>query len=229
MNFLKRLFGSKSDTKHDARKRASAKSEIAKADAERKKRLHAVVNRHTQKAAKPAEAKEQKPQPSKPATRKKQAKTRLIALERSEPQVIDLISNRKQAAKDTKNQFPVGWLVVIGGPGQGRFFPLHSGLMQIGRGEDQQISLDFGDTTISRNNHASLVFDADSNQFFLGHGGKSNIVRLNQKPVLSDVILQDRDEIIVGETVLKIKMLAGAEFSWAETGNNKERKHVESA
>jgi hypothetical protein len=82
-------------------------------------------------------------------------------------------------------RFPVGWIVVVDGPGRGASFTLFNGVSAIGRGDDQPVKLDFGDTSISRTNHAVVAYDNEQRKFFLGHGGKANIVRLNGKPVLS--------------------------------------------
>ncbi len=117
--------------------------------------------------------------------------------------------------------FPVGWIFVLDGPGRGACFSLHSGVSQIGRGHGQAVRLDFGDTSISRNNHAAVAFDEEQNTFFLGHGGKSNLVRLNGKPVLSTEEMSNGDEIRIGETTLKFVALCGEEFSWNGTkGDN---------
>ena len=92
---------------------------------------------------------------------------------------------------------------------------LHAGAAQIGRGEDQAISLDFGDTAISRANHAAVAYDSEMNAFYLGHGGKSNIVRLNNKPVLSTEEMRSGDEIRIGETTLRFVAFCGDGFTWA--------------
>lgn len=113
-------------------------------------------------------------------------------------------------------RFPVGWLVITRGPGFGHSFSLLSGVSKIGRGDNQAVQLDFGDTAISRDNHAAVAFDEELNQFFLGHGGKSNVVRLNGKPVLSTEELYDGDEIRIGETTLKFIALCSDEFTWSE-------------
>ncbi|NNL18463.1 MAG: FHA domain-containing protein, partial [Boseongicola sp.] len=77
--------------------------------------------------------------------------------------------------------------------------------------------LDFGDTSISRNNHAAVAYDDEQGKFFLGHGGKSNLVRLNGKPVLSTEELADGDMVRIGETTLKFVALCGEDFTWAST------------
>ena len=117
--------------------------------------------------------------------------------------------------------FPAGWIVVVEGPGRGASFTLQNGVSQIGRGEDQAVRLDFGDTSISRNNHAAVAYDDEQGKFFLGHGGKSNLVRLNGRPVLSTEEMSDGDQIRIGETTLKFVALCGEDFTWKSTeGDN---------
>ena len=45
-------------------------------------------------------------------------------------------------------------------------------------------------------------------QFFLGHGGKANLVRLNDKPVLSTEEVSSSDLIRIGETSLILQPLS---------------------
>jgi hypothetical protein len=120
----------------------------------------------------------------------------------------------EKAAISQAQHFPAGWIVVVAGPGRGASFTLHNGVSQIGRGEDQAVRLDFGDTSISRNNHAAVAYDDEQGKFFLGHGGKSNLVRLNGRPVLSTEEMSNGDQIRIGETTLKFVSLCGEEFTW---------------
>jgi hypothetical protein len=113
-------------------------------------------------------------------------------------------------------RFPVGWIVVVEGPGRGASFTLFNGVSAIGRGDDQPVKLDFGDSSISRTNHAVLAYDNEQRKFFLGHGGKANIVRLNGKPVLSTEELAHNDMIRIGETTLRFLALCGADFDWSD-------------
>lgn len=147
--------------------------------------------------------------------RKRRTKTRLLGFESSDGQVVDMFNN-PVAAPSQDTRFPVGWVIVLEGPGRGHSFTLQSGMSQIGRGEDQTVQLDFGDTAISRTNHAAVVYDPEERKFFLGHGGKSNIVRLNDKPVISNEPLADGDTIRMGETTLQFIALCGADFNWDE-------------
>lgn len=110
--------------------------------------------------------------------------------------------------------FPVGWLVVLKGPGRGASFTLGNGVSQIGRGEDQAVALDFGDTSISRTNHAAIAYDGEQRKHFLGQSGKANLVRLNDRPVLSTEELSNGDRIRIGETTLQFIALCGEDFDW---------------
>lgn len=146
--------------------------------------------------------------------RRRRAKTRLLGFEKSDGQIVDLFNNPVQS-RAASVRYPIGWLVVVKGPGRGESFALRSGLSQIGRGEDQTIPLDFGDTAISRSNHASIVYDPETHETLLGHGGKANIVRLNGKPLVSTEKLKNGDMIRIGETTLRFVALCDAEFNWA--------------
>jgi FHA domain len=111
--------------------------------------------------------------------------------------------------------FPAGWLIVKDGPGKGASFALSQGVSHIGRGAEQTVSLDYGDMAISRQNHAAVAYDAVTHEFHVGHGGKSNLVRVNGKPLLSTEPARDGDEIQIGETTLILKVLCTPEFNWS--------------
>lgn len=115
---------------------------------------------------------------------------------------------------------PVGFLVVVGGPGRGAHFALEAGVSQIGRGPDEDIPLTFGDSAIARHAHASVAFDAEACAFYVGHGGTKNMVRLNGKPVLSTEALHSHDILRVGETSLMFVALCGEAFDWNRDGGH---------
>ena len=149
------------------------------------------------------------------ARRAGRVKTRLLGFNRQDREAIDPLSAAAETtATAQREKFPVGWLVVVEGPGVGHSFSLFSGASMIGRGEDQVIRLDFGDTSISRQNHAAIAYDEEQNKFYLGHGGKSNIIRRNARPVLSTEELHHADLIRIGETTLRFVALCGSDFQW---------------
>lgn len=147
---------------------------------------------------------------------KGRVKTRLLGFSAPASQAHDPMAQTREAPVSAQAQFPVGWLVVVDGPGKGASFSLHDGLTQIGRGEGQTVRLDFGDTTISRENHAAIAFDGEQRRFFFGHGGKANLVRLNGRPVLSTEDLDSNSLIRIGETTLRFVALCGEDFAWGD-------------
>lgn len=140
------------------------------------------------------------------------ARTRLLGFGSSPDVAIDPMA-AAPVSTETK-QFPTGWIVVVGGPGRGHYFPLFNGVSTIGRDEEQTIALSFGDMTISRENHAAIAYDEEDNKFYVGHGGKSNIIRLNGRPVLSTETLVHGDKLRIGETVLRFVAFCDADFNW---------------
>lgn len=159
-------------------------------------------------------------------TSKGRVKTRLLGFGGPQSMVSDPIKQTQQAATAVQAQFPVGWLVVVDGPGKGASFALFDGLTQIGRGEGQTVRLDFGDNTISRENHAAIAYDGEQREFFFGHGGKANLVRLNNRPVLSTENLTTNSVIRIGETTLRFVALCGEDFTWSEI-EAKESDHAQ--
>lgn len=150
-------------------------------------------------------------------------KTRVLGFEAQPTEVVPLfesadslpIADAPAAPGKGYVMFPAGWLVVKDGPGKGASYALTQGVSQIGRGSDQTISLDYGDMAISRHNHAAIAYDPVSHQFHIGHGGKSNLVRRNGRPLLSTEPASDGDEIQIGETTLVLKVLCTPEFNWS--------------
>ncbi|WP_037306628.1 FHA domain-containing protein [Ruegeria halocynthiae] len=160
------------------------------------------------------------PQPAAPAAeRRGRVKTTFLGFERADTHVQDLIETAEPVAKTeaAPETFPVGWLVVTSGPGRGACVTLTEGLMQIGRNDDQAIQLDFGDTGISRSNHAVIAYDPEDRKCYLGHGGKANLVRLNGKPVLSTIALASGDLIRISETSLRFAAFCDDGFDWRDS------------
>jgi len=147
-------------------------------------------------------------------------KTRLMGFDTSDGRVVDLFDDATEAEPSNQFKFPVAIVMIVKGPGFGECFAIHSGMSQIGRGEDQAIQVDFGDQAISRSNHAAIVYDKKEHTFLLGHGGKSNIVRLNGHPVVSTSALADGDEIEIGETTLRFRAICSPEFNWEDMEQN---------
>ncbi len=143
-------------------------------------------------------------------------KTRLLGFDHAGTSHADPFEAAHHAAVAAGERFPVGWIVVLQGPGRGASFTLFNGVSPIGRGDDQSVRLDFGDTSISRTSHAMVAYDSEQQKFFLGHSGKANLVRLNGKPLLSTEELKNNDLIRIGETTLRFIALCGPDFDWTK-------------
>jgi hypothetical protein len=158
-----------------------------------------------------------------PRRRSTRTRTRVLGFEPQPAAVVPLFDEGRMEKEGEPGDkagvvmFPTGWLIVKEGPGRGAAFPLAQGVSQIGRGLDQTVALDFGDMAISRQNHAAIAYDPASHRFHIGHGGKSNLVRLNGKPLLSTEAVGDGDEIQIGETTLLLKVLCTPAFNWTAT------------
>ncbi|MCV6600068.1 MAG: FHA domain-containing protein [Cohaesibacter sp.] len=121
-----------------------------------------------------------------------------------------------QTAPDPDHDYElvVGWLVIVKGPGKGCSLEIYYGMNSIGRGPQERICLDYGDSTISREAHAYVTYDEKQADFYISHGGKSNLVRLNDKPVLAPEALKQGDRIEMGKTHLMFVPLCNESFNW---------------
>lgn len=115
-------------------------------------------------------------------------------------------------------EFPVvGWLVITDGVGKGKDFRLIQGENRIGRSAEYEICLDFGaqsDVTISRETHATVVYDTHANEFFIERGRSRNLPLLNGAAIRGEPTLQHHDKIQIGQTTLVFVALCGAQFHW---------------
>jgi hypothetical protein len=122
--------------------------------------------------------------------------------------------NVDRAAGDPMDDPPVGWLVIVRGPGRGRVATLGMGVNSIGRGEDERVSLDYGDELVSRKNHGTITYDPRGRRFYVQHGGGTNLTYVDNEPVLSPRELEPLARVQMGSTVLRFVPLCGTGFSW---------------
>jgi hypothetical protein len=113
---------------------------------------------------------------------------------------------------------PVGWLVCIDGPDRGMDYRIRSEINSIGRSEQMRICI-AGDEGISRDNHAMLAYDPESNTYTIMPGTSRGIVYHNRSPVFGQTPLRPFDEIKLGATTLLFIPLCGdfegRGFKWA--------------
>ena len=137
--------------------------------------------------------------------------TRVHRPDRSEPRSED-----EAGSPDPMDDPPVGWLVIVDGPGRGRFVTLGMGVNSVGRERTQRVRLDYGDEMISRVNHAAITYDPRGRKFYVQHGGGTNLTYVGDEPVLAPRPLEPFAHLQMGNTVLRFVPLCGGEFSWEE-------------
>ena len=109
-----------------------------------------------------------------------------------------------------------GFLAVISGPGRGSVSMLHFGKNSIGRDASQRVSLDHGDSRISRENHCIVTYDPATRKFYLQPGEGSNLTYLEGQPVLTVMELAVGNHIRIGSTELRFTPLCTQDFNWEE-------------
>ena len=127
---------------------------------------------------------------------------------------------RLEEQTDGMNDPVVGWLVVVEGPGKGRSMELGYGSNSMGREETSRVQLNFGDTQISRSDHATVTYDPRGRKFYVEKGSGTNLTYLNDEPVLVPVELPAQSHISIGATVLRFVPLCGDAFDWQDTKEN---------
>ena len=111
---------------------------------------------------------------------------------------------------------PVGWLVVIRGPGQGNVVTIGNGSNSLGRDIGERLCVDFGDEMISRSTHTVITYDPRGKKFYIQHGGGKNLTYMEDSPVLVPTELRAFSKIQLGETELLFVPLCGEPFDWAD-------------
>lgn len=120
-------------------------------------------------------------------------------------------------AKGAMDDPPVGWLVVVAGPGMGSVAALGLGVNSVGREHGaNRVVVDHGDDMISRTNHGAIVYDDRNRKFWIRHGDGTNLTYVDDDPVLEARILEPLTHIRMGRTVLRFVPLCGESFSWTD-------------
>lgn len=107
----------------------------------------------------------------------------------------------------------VGWLVCIAGNDRGADFRIHPEKNTIGRSEGNDIRI-AKDQTVSRENHATIVYDPKKKNFRILAGGGRGLVYVNDEVIDFSSPLKANDIIELGETKLMFVPLCGEHFDW---------------
>lgn len=122
-----------------------------------------------------------------------------------------------------------GWLVCIKGPQMGRDYRIMAEKNFVGRAEDMHIQI-LGDNSISRRNHATLVYDPKARSTLILPGDASGLAYLNNQAVYTPTELNPYDVIQLGMSEFLFIPLCGDNFEWegmkgkgAGTGQNNDQ------
>lgn len=113
---------------------------------------------------------------------------------------------------------PVGWLVGIRGDNLGKTYPIRAGQNTIGRNTNYTIAL-IGDSYVSRDIHAKLIYEPNERAFFLLNGDSGSLTYLNGKMVLVPSTVNAYDVISFGNVEKNGYMffpLCGEQFTWTD-------------
>ena len=83
-----------------------------------------------------------------------------------------------------------------------------------------EISLNFGDDQISRDQHSTVTYDPRGKKFYVQQGSGTNLTYLNDQPVLTPTELSARNDITLGNTVVRFIPFCGEDFDWQSTEND---------
>ena len=109
----------------------------------------------------------------------------------------------------------VGWLVCIQGESQGKSFELYEGKNSIGRMRANKVCL-ADENSVSREEHASVIFDARNTVFYIHQGKSDKITYLNNNPVFMPQQLNRFDKIQLGDCELLFIPLCSDGFKWED-------------
>lgn len=109
----------------------------------------------------------------------------------------------------------VGWLVAVDGPECGQDFRLHAEKNFVGRDNTMDVAL-CRDEAVSRQKHATVVFEPQKQQFWLLPGDESGLVYLNGEVTYTAVKLNPRDTIQLGTSKLVLVPFVDDSFRWPQ-------------
>jgi len=100
-------------------------------------------------------------------------------------------------------------------------YKIHTGKNFIGRGDDMDIQL-LGDNTVSRRNHAILVYDPKKRNAVLLPGESSGLAYLNGDAVYVPQELVAYDIIELGKSKFLFIPFCGEHFEWKDKKEEQE-------
>ena len=130
--------------------------------------------------------------------------------------VLDSNNNEKQEHKPTETMLTAGWLVITSPKGRGKNYTLTYGMNTLGRSSSNHVCIDNDDHAISREKHATIIYDFENREFYIQHNDGKYLTYLNGELVSGLTPLKERNNIKIGHTEFIFIPLCGESFSWDE-------------
>lgn len=108
---------------------------------------------------------------------------------------------------------PVAWIVCTKGCYLGEAFECHAGRNRLGRANEMEICL-YKDQSITRDTHASIIYEPKRRQFFVQPGSGDALIYLNENLVFSHEELHAYDKLAIGKLEFVFIPLCGERFTW---------------
>lgn len=115
----------------------------------------------------------------------------------------------------------VGWLVCVKGPEKGRDYRIRAEKNAVGRSESMDLCIR-DDETISREDHAYIVYDPKKNLFRVQAGSSRGLIYLNDEEVISSERLKPYDLLEMGESQFRFVPFCGEVFHWGREADSPE-------
>lgn len=133
---------------------------------------------------------------------------------------FNAMSSQKDSSSDTASiakvaEPVVGWLVAISGEHLGESFQLYAGKNTIGRNNSNKVVLGL-DQSISRENHATIIYEPKRREFYVQSGSSDGLIYLNDSFVNGSQIMKEKDILEIGLSKLIFIPLCGMDFSWEQ-------------
>lgn len=117
-----------------------------------------------------------------------------------------------------------GWLVCIDGPSKGRDYKVFTAKNFIGRADSMDIQI-LGDNSISKKNHAIVIYDPKTRKTVIMPGDSKGLVYVNDDIIYSHKNLDSNDIIELGKSRFIFISLCGENFEWKDIKDvNKNKK-----
>jgi len=130
--------------------------------------------------------------------------------------VTEMTQGEEQVVENKGPILLSGWLAIISEEGRGASYNLTFGMNTIGRSDENHIAIKNGDSSISREKHALIIYDYANNVFYIKHGDGQFLSYLNGEVLLETKQLKANDKIKLGSTELIFIPLCSDEFNWKD-------------